>query len=74
MRERRRIRGDVNAALNPLIREGVIAAFDTKQDSAYALAGNCGCSSYPEALRTRLLQNAPSRRPYKIFQTRSPSG
>ena len=32
------MRGDVNAILNRLMREGVIAAFDTKQDSNYALA------------------------------------
>ena len=39
MPDRRRVRANVTAILNNLTREGVIAAFDTKQDSTYALAG-----------------------------------
>ncbi len=37
MPDSRRVRGDVNAILNRLIRDGVIAAFETKQDSTSAL-------------------------------------
>ena len=35
--DNRRLRADVNAILNALVREGVIAAFDSKQDSTSAL-------------------------------------
>ena len=37
MRDSRRLSGDVNAILNVLIRDGVIAAFEAKQDSTSAL-------------------------------------
>ena len=37
MADGRRFRGDVNIILNRLVREGVIAAFQTRLDSPFAL-------------------------------------
>ena len=61
MRDTRRLRGDVNAILNALIGDGVIAAFEIKKASTSALVGRLrifvvpGSATDPIAARRAVL-------------------